>query len=286
MSIKNIIQRFQIPQIMGVLNLTEDSFYDGGYYLAPAAAVAHAMAMINTGAQILDIGAESTRPGANGVTAELEWQRIEPVLTELKAKNPKVLISIDTQKAEVAEKAIALGANIINDISALQYDPNMVEVIAANPGVRVILMHMQGRPQHMQINPQYEEVSAEVMDFLQERAEFAISQGVAKERIILDPGIGFGKNLQHNLKLLAELDSLTELGYPVLLGASRKGFIDFISLIKCKHSILECNCSIVWLHLHSFQKCIYRFTRIFSIYSFNQYFFSFLFGGMHDSSSF
>jgi dihydropteroate synthase len=228
-SIKNIIQRFQIPQIMGVLNLTEDSFSDGGYFLAPAAAVAHALEMIQAGAQILDIGAESTRPGANGVSAELEWQRIQPVLAELKAKSPKVLISIDTQKAEVAKKAIALGANIINDISALQYDPKMVEIIAANPGVKVILMHMQGRPENMQMNPQYEEVAVEVREFLQERAEFAISQGIAKEHIILDPGIGFGKNLQHNLKLLAELDSLTELGYPVLLGASRKGFIDFIS---------------------------------------------------------
>lgn len=229
MSIKNIIPHFQMPQIMAVLNLTEDSFSDGGYFLVPTAAVAHALEMIQAGAQILDIGAESTRPGAKGVPAELEWQRIQPVLTELMGRQPKALISIDTQKAEVAEKAIASGANIINDISALQYDPNMVKLIAANPGISVILMHMQGRPQTMQANPHYDDVQTEVRDFLLERAEFAISQGIAKERIILDPGIGFGKNLQHNLKLLAELDSLSELGYPVLLGASRKSFIDSIS---------------------------------------------------------
>ncbi len=214
---------------MGVLNLTEDSFSDGGSFLAPSAAVAHAMAMIEAGAELLDIGAESTRPGASGVPAELEWQRIQPVLAELRAKAPKVLLSIDTQKAEVAERAIALGADIINDVSALQFDPDMLKVIAAHPGIRVILMHMQGRPQTMQVSPHYDDVQAEVIDFLQQRAEYAISQGVAKEQIILDPGIGFGKKLKHNLTLLAELDSLSELGYPVLLGASRKGFIATIS---------------------------------------------------------
>lgn len=226
---KNSIKHFQIPQIMGVLNLTEDSFYDGGYFLAPSAAVEHARAMIEAGAQILDIGAESTRPGSHEVSAEIEWQRIQPVLTEIKAMNSGILISIDTQKAEIAEKALALGADIINDISALQYDPDMVKVIAAHPRTKVILMHMQGRPQNMQINPQYEDVLSEVMDFLKQRAEYAISQGIAKERIILDPGIGFGKKLQHNLTLLAEFGSLGELGYPLLLGASRKSFINAIS---------------------------------------------------------
>ncbi|MCB5262909.1 MAG: dihydropteroate synthase [Candidatus Cloacimonetes bacterium] len=229
MGINSSIKRFQIPQIMAVLNLTEDSFSDGGYFLDPAAAIEHATTMIQAGAQIIDIGAESTRPGAHELSAELEWQRIQPVLTELKAQNPKILISIDTQKAEVAEKAIALGADIINDISALQYDPAMAKVIATHPRIRVILMHMQGRPQSMQINPQYEDVLAEVLSFLQQRSEYASSQGIAKEQIILDPGIGFGKTLQHNLTLLAELDALSALGYPVLLGASRKSFIDTIS---------------------------------------------------------
>lgn len=229
MEIKNSMQSFQIPQIMAVLNLTEDSFSDGGYFLAPSAAVDHAMAMIEAGALILDIGAESTRPGSREVTAKLEWQRIEPVLTEIKASGTKALISIDTQKAEVAEKAIAFGADIINDVSALRHDPDMVKVIAAHPGIRVILMHMQGRPQTMQINPQYEDVLAEVSDFLLQRAEYAISEGLAKENIILDPGIGFGKRLQHNLTLLAKLNSLHTLGYPILLGASRKSFIDLIS---------------------------------------------------------
>ncbi|MDD3103894.1 MAG: dihydropteroate synthase, partial [Candidatus Cloacimonetes bacterium] len=142
MSIKNCIQRFQIPQIMAVLNLTEDSFSDGGYYLAPSAAVDHAMAMLQAGAQILDIGAESTRPGSREVDAKLEWQRIQPVLVRIRDLDPNVRISIDTQKAEVAEQAIVLGADIINDISALQYDTDMAGLIAAHPQVKVILMHM------------------------------------------------------------------------------------------------------------------------------------------------
>lgn len=229
MSINSSIQRFQIPQIMAVLNLTEDSFSDGGYFLDPMAAVDHAIAMIRAGAQILDIGAESTRPGSSGVPAELEWQRLQPVLMAIKAQAPDILISIDTQKALVAERAIALGADIINDISAMQYDPDMAQVIAAHPAVKVILMHMQGRPETMQINPQYDDVLSEVAGFLQQRADYAISKGIAKERIILDPGIGFGKKLKHNLTLLANLDTLRELGYPLLLGASRKGFIDLIS---------------------------------------------------------
>ncbi len=229
MSINSSIQRFQIPQIMAVLNLTEDSFSDGGYFLDPMAAVDHAIAMIQAGAQILDIGAESTRHGSSGVPAELEWQRLQPVLMAIKAQAPDILISIDTQKALVAERAIALGADIINDISAMQYDPDMAQVIAAHPAVKVILMHMQGRPETMQINPQYDDVLSEVAGFLQQRADYAISKGIAKARIILDPGIGFGKKLKHNLTLLANLDTLRELGYPLLLGASRKGFIDTIS---------------------------------------------------------
>ncbi|MCB5252565.1 MAG: dihydropteroate synthase [Candidatus Cloacimonadaceae bacterium] len=237
MSIKNCIQRFQIPQIMAVLNLTEDSFSDGGYYLAPSAAVDHAMAMLQAGAQILDIGAESTRPGSREVDAKLEWQRIQPVLVRIRDLDPNVRISIDTQKAEVAEQAIALGADIINDISALQYDTDMAGLIAAHPQVKVILMHMQGRPQTMQNHPQYDDVLAEVSAFLQQRAEYAISQGIARENIILDPGIGFGKNLQHNLSLLARLDTLSELGYPILLGASRKSFIDRISTAPANQRI-------------------------------------------------
>lgn len=214
---------------MGILNLTEDSFSDGGYFLAPSAAIAHAEKLIKEGADLLDIGAESTRPGSKPVPVELEWQRIEPVLEALKEKHPAVIISIDTQKAEVAEKAIARGADLINDISALRYDPKMVQLLASHPQIKVILMHMQGRPETMQIEPHYADVLAEVKAFLQERADYAISQGIAQERIVIDPGIGFGKNLDHNLTLLAELESLRDLGFPVLLGASRKRFIDQLS---------------------------------------------------------
>ncbi|MDD3103470.1 MAG: dihydropteroate synthase, partial [Candidatus Cloacimonetes bacterium] len=171
------------------------------------------------------------------VDAKLEWQRIQPVLVRIRDLDPNVRISIDTQKAEVAEQAIALGADIINDISALQYDTDMAGLIAAHPQVKVILMHMQGRPQTMQNHPQYDDVLAEVSAFLQQRAEYAISQGIARENIILDPGIGFGKNLQHNLSLLARLDTLSELGYPILLGASRKSFIDRISTAPANQRI-------------------------------------------------
>jgi dihydropteroate synthase len=229
MSITDNLTSFKIPKLMGILNLTEDSFSDGGYFLAPSAAVAHATKLIKAGADILDIGAESTRPGSKPVPAELEWQRIEPVLAAIKQKHPGIRISIDTQKAEVADKAIAMGVDMINDVSALRFDPEMAKLMAAHPQIELILMHMQGRPDTMQRNPHYEDVISEVLAFLRERAEHAIAQGIARERILIDPGIGFGKNLEHNLQLLAGLDTLRDLGFPVLLGASRKRFIDQLS---------------------------------------------------------
>jgi len=216
------------PRIMGILNLTEDSFSDGGKYLDSQKALMEAQNMIRQGLQILDIGAESTRPGSIGVPADLQWQRISPVLSKIKELFPSIQVSIDTQSVEVAAKAITFGADIINDISALGFDPAMAELIAANPQVSVVLMHMQGTPQTMQLDPQYEDVLLEVSEYLEERANYAISKGIDPKRIIIDPGIGFGKTLEHNLQLLANLKQFKALGFPILLGASRKRFISDI----------------------------------------------------------
>jgi len=215
--------RLHIPLIMGILNLTADSFSDGGRWLEPELAVSHALQMLNDGAEIIDIGAESTRPGALGISEDEEWGRIEPVLRMLREESPKCRISIDTQKSYVAEQAIRAGANMINDISALEYDPRLAEVMSANPEVELVLMHMQGRPQSMQVNPQYEDVVQEVKQYLISRMQYAISQGISENNIYLDPGIGFGKTPGHNLALLAHLDEYK--GYKLLLGASRKSFI-------------------------------------------------------------
>jgi dihydropteroate synthase len=227
--LKDIFKSISIPSIMGILNLTEDSFSDGGRYLSTDSAISYAQELIFAGATILDIGAESTRPGSKEVSAELEWGRIEPVLTKLKQSFPHIQISIDTQKASVARKAIALGADIINDVSALRNDPDMVQVLAEAKDTRLVLMHMQGRPENMQDKPEYQDVVKEVHDFLKERSEYAIMMGIYPQRLILDPGIGFGKNLEHNLKLLSSLDSFNDLNIPLLLGTSRKRFIDEIT---------------------------------------------------------
>jgi len=209
-------------QVMGVLNLTPDSFSDGGRFLAPEAALAQAGRMLAEGADILDIGAESTRPGADPVAAEVEIARAVPVIAAVRAGS-MVRISIDTMKPDVARAAIRAGADIWNDVTALGA-PGAPDA-AAELGCDVVLMHMQGEPRTMQANPAYGDVVAEVADFLAERARVALSAGVARDRIWLDPGIGFGKTLAHNLALLAHLDVLTGLGFPVLLGVSRKRFI-------------------------------------------------------------
>lgn len=211
-----------IPKVMGVLNATPDSFSDGGRYDRPQAALDQALRLIGEGADILDIGGESTRPGADPVPAEVEIARTAPLIAGIRAQSD-VPISIDTMKPEVARAAVAAGATMWNDVAALSA-PGAPE-LCAELGCEVVLMHMQGEPRTMQAQPRYDDVVAEVCAFLVARAEAAMAAGVARERIWLDPGIGFGKTLDHNLALLAHLDRLVGLGFPVLLGLSRKSFI-------------------------------------------------------------
>ncbi|PZQ59775.1 MAG: dihydropteroate synthase [Phenylobacterium zucineum] len=209
---------------MGIVNATPDSFSDGGRFLDPAAALAHARRLIAEGADILDLGAESTRPGSDPVPAEEEIERLVPLITAIRAES-NAAISVDTMKPEVARAAVAAGAGIWNDVAALRYAPDAPEA-AAGLGCDVVLMHMQGEPRTMQQEPRYDDVVGEVADFLVARAEAAMAAGIARERIWLDPGIGFGKHMiRHNLPLMGALDRIVALGFPVLLGASRKSFI-------------------------------------------------------------
>jgi len=212
--------------IMGILNVTPDSFSDGGRFLSPDAAVERALAMEKEGADIIDVGGESSRPGAEPVPVEEELRRVLPVLERLRGKL-RIPISIDTTKAEVAEAALRAGASIVNDISALRFDPAMAPLVAKF-GAGLVLMHMLGTPKTMQQAPHYEDVVTEVRDFLAERAQYAQSQGIPREAIAVDPGIGFGKTVEHNLELLRRLPELVELGFPVLVGPSRKSFIGAI----------------------------------------------------------
>ncbi len=214
-----------LPKLMGILNLTEDSFSDGSLYLDGIKACVHAEKMLAQGAEVIDLGAESTRPGALPVSPEIQLQRILPVLRTLSLKHPDLVFSIDTQSSIVARECLAQGAHIINDISALRFDSAMVDLLAANPQARIILMHMQGNPATMQINPYYEDVLAEIMNFFNERIAFCRKHGILDQNILLDPGIGFGKSLEHNLTILANLDYFSSLGFPLVLGASRKSFI-------------------------------------------------------------
>lgn len=208
---------------MGIVNVTPDSFSDGGRFLAVDAAVAHAERLIAEGADSLDIGGESTRPGATPVTLDEELARVVPVIEALRARH-NIPLSIDTLKPEVAAAAVRAGAGIWNDVTALTHGSGS-PMTAAALGCEVILMHMQGEPATMQIAPHYEDVVAEVTGFLLDRAGVAMAAGVAREQIWLDPGLGFGKTTDHNLTLLAHLESFTALGFPIVLGASRKGFI-------------------------------------------------------------
>lgn len=209
--------------VMGILNVTPDSFSDGGRYADVEAAVARGVEMAGQGAGIVDVGGESTRPGAAPVSAAEELERVAPVIRELR-RRVDVPISIDTYKEEVARGALAAGADMVNDVSALRFDPAMVGLVARE-GVPVVLMHMKGRPRTMQIAPRYRDVVGEVAAFLRERVAFAVGSGVAAERIVVDPGIGFGKDLDHNLTLLRSLGTLASLGRPVLVGLSRKAFL-------------------------------------------------------------
>jgi dihydropteroate synthase len=216
--VQAIEARFPRPSVMGVVNVTPDSFSDGGVHLDPDAAAAAARRMLADGAAIVDVGGESTRPGSEGVGLDEELRRIVPVLERLEGKVP---VSIDTAKAEVARRALELGAELVNDVTAFRADPALAEV-AAEHGAYVCLMHMQGEPRTMQRDPRYDDVVAEVAAFLEERLAFAVAHGVREDRICLDPGIGFGKTLEHNLELVRRLDVLVALGRPVLIGFSRK----------------------------------------------------------------
>jgi dihydropteroate synthase len=214
----------RFPAVMGVLNVTPDSFSDGGRYLNPQAALEHALAMEAAGAAVIDVGGESTRPrGAISITAEVELERVAPVLRLLGCKL-RVPISIDTRKAAVARVAIDLGAAIINDVSAMSFDPEMAPLAAASRSA-VILMHMRGAPEDHMRYARYHDVVREVVAYLSRRAKMALEAGIHPARIVLDPGLGFSKLPVHSLKLLGGLSSLCALGYPVLIGASRKGFV-------------------------------------------------------------
>ena len=211
------------PLLMGIVNTTPDSFSDAGQFLAPDQAVSHALRLIDEGADIIDIGGQSTRPGSDPVTLDIELARVLPVIEGLRNRSD-VLISIDTSKAEVAHRAVAAGARIINDVSSLRDDPGMLDVVKSS-GAGVIIMHMLGTPKTMQHAPTYTNVVVEVRSFLAERVAWLTAQGVARDRIAVDPGIGFGKTHEHNLQLVRDLHQFCDLGRPICLGASRKGFI-------------------------------------------------------------
>jgi len=208
--------------VMGVLNVTPDSFSDGGRFIDPGAAIAHARSMLEQGADLIDVGAESTRPGSVPVPADEQWRRLEPVL-EVLGREPAACVSVDTASAEVARRALDLGAQVVNDVTALD-DPDMAGVVA-RAGAGVVLMHMRGTPADMQREPRYEDVAREVTAWLAVRLARARDAGIAERSIALDPGIGFGKTLEHNLELLARLEEIAELDRPLVIGVSRKSFL-------------------------------------------------------------
>jgi len=209
-------------KLMGVVNVTPDSFSDGGLFLEPEAAIAHGEQLVRDGAEILDVGGESTRPGAEPVDVGVELERTQPVVADLEGLG--YTVSIDTSKAAVAEAALAAGAEIVNDVTALRGDSDMA-ALCAERGATVVLMHMAGEPRTMQEDPRYGDVVDEVKAFLAERVEAAVAAGIDEEKVWVDPGIGFGKALEHNLELLRRLGELRELGCPLVVGTSRKSFI-------------------------------------------------------------
>ncbi|HJL79049.1 MAG TPA: dihydropteroate synthase [Candidatus Marinimicrobia bacterium] len=209
--------------IMGILNVTPDSFSDGGMYCDATQAIDFALQMAEEGADIIDVGGESTRPGAKTVELQKECDRILPVIEGIRTKSD-ILISIDTYKSEVARQSIATGAGMVNDISGMTFDPNMVDVIK-DSGLPVVIMHIKGTPKNMQKNPYYEDLMQELTEYFEERKKFARAKGILDQQIILDPGIGFGKRLQDNFQLLRELKKIVDMGFPVLIGPSRKSFI-------------------------------------------------------------
>jgi dihydropteroate synthase len=216
--LSRIEERFPRPSVMGVVNVTPDSFSDADVNFLPEDAVASARRMVDEGAAIVDVGGESTRPGAEPVSAEEELRRVLPVLEAIAGELP---VSIDTAKAAVARKALELGAELVNDVTALRGDPVLVDVVA-DSGAYLCLMHMLGEPRTMQQDPRYDDVVADVKAFLEQRLGFAVDAGVAEERICVDPGIGFGKTVEHNFELIRRLDELAALGRPIVVGFSRK----------------------------------------------------------------
>ena len=212
-----IEDRFPRPSVMGVINVTPDSFSDGGVHFDPEVAATAARRMVEEGAAIVDVGGESTRPGSEGVSLDEELRRVIPVLERLAG----VPVSIDTAKAEVARRAVELGAELVNDVTALRGDPELAGVVA-DAGAYLCLMHMQGEPRTMQQDPRYDDVASEVAGFLEQRLRVAVAAGIPEDRVCLDPGIGFGKTVEHNLELVRRLDVLLALGRPVVIGFSRK----------------------------------------------------------------
>jgi len=209
---------------MGILNVTPDSFSDGGRYIDSKNALTHALKMIDMGADIIDIGGESTRPGSSPVLQEDECNRVIPIIESIKKANSKILISVDTYKSYVAKRAIEAGADIVNDISGLTFDSKMLPLLSEND-IPVIIMHINGRPKTMQNNPVYNDLIKDIKCFLLKQCELAEENGIKKSNIILDPGIGFGKSFEHNFTLIRRLKEISDLGYPLMIGPSRKAFI-------------------------------------------------------------
>ena len=210
--------------VMGIVNVTPDSFSDGGKFFSPEVAISHASKLITQGADIIDIGGESTRPGAEQVSESEELKRVIPVIEKIRTDNPTILISIDTTKASVAKHAVEAGADIINDVSGLSFDNNMIGIVESF-NIPVVIMHMKGNPQNMQLNPEYEDIVNEILDFFKMKIKIAIQSGINRSMIILDPGIGFGKTVEHNFELLSRLNEFNVLELPIMIGPSRKSFI-------------------------------------------------------------
>lgn len=230
------------PRVMGIVNVTPDSFSDGGRYLEPAAAVEHALRLARQGADIIDIGGMSTRPGAEEVPVAEELRRVLPVVEGV-LEQAEVVVSVDTYRSEVAREVLARGVHMINDITALG-DPEMAPLVAET-GAAVVLMHMQGTPRTMQQSPHYDDVVAEISAFLAERAERARAAGIPAEAVVVDPGIGFGKTVQHNLEILRRLGEFRRLGYPLLVGTSRKSFIGAVLGLPVEERLVGSLASVV-----------------------------------------
>jgi dihydropteroate synthase len=242
---------FERAHVMGILNVTPDSFSDGGRYIDRRAAVARAEEMLAEGADIIDVGGESTRPGAEPVSVEDEIDRVIPVIAAIVAETGAA-VSVDTTKSQVARRALEAGAVIVNDVSALRFDPEMTGVLAAS-GAGLVLMHMLGEPRTMQANPSYTDVVSEVCGALLDWAARAQAAGVRRESIALDPGIGFGKRVEHNLMLLASIESLTRPGYPVVVGTSRKSFIGSVLGLQVEDRVEGTAATVAWAVAHGAQ---------------------------------